>query len=263
MERKKGNFLSGKGVFLLLLMSASLNAAITDPGNGNPLVPGFFADPFVFYDSGTFYLYPTTDGYDDGTFMYFGPFGVWHSTDFVNWTFKTLLYPADFPWSDNRLWVPSVTRGADGTYYLYYIRSGNTTARYVPITVQSTSLQTNSVFHGTVAAGIWEMKVRKNSQVGLRTPDCIQSIAAGGLRVAANAARGTLRFELQRREGGEAASLAIYTMRGELVQVFRNITRSFLVWDCRDRFGRRARGGVYCVTMEYGQHSPGTTVYVR
>ena len=105
------SYLFGMAISFVALSAGSLHASITDPGNCNPLVPGFFADPFVFYDSSTFYLYPTTDGYDDGTFRYFGPFGVWHSTDFVNWTFKTLSYPADFPWNNSRLWAPSVIRG--------------------------------------------------------------------------------------------------------------------------------------------------------
>jgi len=125
MDQKIKRLLIVSGISLLPLFTATVNAAITDPGNGNPLAPGFFADPFVFYDSSTIYLYPTTDGYDDGTFMYFGPFGVWHSTDFVNWTFKTLVYPADFPYNDSRLWAPSVTKGANGTYFMYYIRSGD------------------------------------------------------------------------------------------------------------------------------------------
>ena len=52
MNRGKRNFPGCGFVFLLLFFPVSSNAAITDPGNGNPLVPGFFADPFVFYDNG-------------------------------------------------------------------------------------------------------------------------------------------------------------------------------------------------------------------
>ena len=87
-----GNRFAEALLFCLILAIYSLNAGITDPGNGNPLIPGFFADPFVFYDNNTFYLYATTDGYDDNSFKYFGPFGVWYSPDFLNWSFKNPIY---------------------------------------------------------------------------------------------------------------------------------------------------------------------------
>ncbi|MBN1308185.1 MAG: family 43 glycosylhydrolase [Chitinispirillaceae bacterium] len=112
-------------LFSLVVAIHYINAGITDPGNGNPLVPGFFADPFVYYDNTAFYIYSTTDGYDDNSFSYFGPFGVWYSPDFLNWSFTTLLYPADFPYDDSRLWAPSVTRGTNGKYHMYYIRGGD------------------------------------------------------------------------------------------------------------------------------------------
>jgi len=121
------------GILLLLTLPVilcSAYAGIWDAGNGNPLLPGYFADPDIFQDGATFYIYSTTDGYDplSGTgasFTHFGPFGVWYSSDFVNWQFRTFSYPAGFPYQDDRLWAPSVTKGANGLYYMYYIRSGN------------------------------------------------------------------------------------------------------------------------------------------
>ena len=50
------------------------------PGAGNPIVPGYFADPTIRQFGDTFYLYATTDGTGNG----YGPAQVWVSKDFVN-----------------------------------------------------------------------------------------------------------------------------------------------------------------------------------
>ena len=51
-------------------------------GTGNPIIPGYFADPTVKKFGDTYYMYATTDGSGAG----FGPAQVWTSKDFVNWT---------------------------------------------------------------------------------------------------------------------------------------------------------------------------------
>jgi beta-xylosidase len=103
----------------------TVRAGIFDAGNGNPIVPGYFADPFVFHDDSMFYIYSSTDGYDRGSWTNWGPFGVWYSKDFSNWSFKTFDYPANFPYMNLRLWAPSVTKAANGKYYMYYSRNGD------------------------------------------------------------------------------------------------------------------------------------------
>ncbi|KQR72191.1 hypothetical protein ASF92_02505 [Pedobacter sp. Leaf176] len=80
-------------------------------GKGNPLLPGYFADPTVKKFGDTFYIYATTDGNGGG----FGPSQVWTSKDFVNWTFQDMNWP-----TTHHYWAPDVTQGADGKYYLYY-----------------------------------------------------------------------------------------------------------------------------------------------
>lgn len=81
------------------------------PGAGNPLVPGYFADPTIKKFGDTYYLYATTDGNGGG----YGPAQVWTSKDFVNWTNQRMNWP-----TTPHCWAPDVTRGNDGRYYMYY-----------------------------------------------------------------------------------------------------------------------------------------------
>jgi beta-xylosidase len=80
-------------------------------GNGNPIIPGYFADPTVKKFGDTYYIYATTDGNGGG----FGPSQAWTSKDFVNWTLQDMNWP-----TTHHYWAPDVTQGSDGNYYLYY-----------------------------------------------------------------------------------------------------------------------------------------------
>ncbi|RYG14853.1 MAG: glycoside hydrolase family 43, partial [Chitinophagaceae bacterium] len=80
-------------------------------GNGNPLIPGYFADPTIKKFGDTYYVYATTDGNGGG----YGPSQVWMSKDFVNWSLQDMNWP-----STRNYWAPDVTKGNDGKYYLYY-----------------------------------------------------------------------------------------------------------------------------------------------
>ena len=81
------------------------------PGTGNPVIPGYFADPTIKKFGDTYYMYATTDGSGAG----FGPAQVWTSKDFVNWT----LMPMNWP-DSHRIWAPDVIRHTDGRYYYFY-----------------------------------------------------------------------------------------------------------------------------------------------
>ncbi|MCC8408696.1 family 43 glycosylhydrolase [Mucilaginibacter sp. UR6-1] len=89
---------------------AQPNAA-QKPGNGNPIIPGYFADPTVKKFGDTYYIYATTDGNGGGH----GPSQVWTSKDFVNWTMHDMNWP-----TTKFIWAPDVTLGNDGKYYMYY-----------------------------------------------------------------------------------------------------------------------------------------------
>jgi beta-xylosidase len=84
------------------------NAAST----GNPILPGYFADPTVKKFGDTYYIYATTDGSGAG----FGPAQVWTSKDFSNWTLMPMNWP-DTHW----IWAPDVMQDKkDGKYYMVY-----------------------------------------------------------------------------------------------------------------------------------------------
>ncbi len=85
--------------------------AYNAPAAGNPLLPGYFADPTIKKFGDTYYIYATTDGSGAG----FGPAQVWCSKDFVNWTLMPMNWP-DSHW----IWAPDVMRHADGRYYYFY-----------------------------------------------------------------------------------------------------------------------------------------------
>jgi len=54
---------------------ADADAAFDAPGNFNPIVPGYFADPTIERFGDTFYLYATTDGNGgDSSFVTFSGF---------------------------------------------------------------------------------------------------------------------------------------------------------------------------------------------
>lgn len=107
-----------KNVMLGLLCSFAFCGAMAQndvkyntPGAGNPIVPGYFADPTVRKFDGLYYMYATTDGNGGG----FGPSQVWVSKDFVNWCILPMNWPVT-PY----IWAPDVIKAANNKYYLFY-----------------------------------------------------------------------------------------------------------------------------------------------
>lgn len=81
--------------------------------NGNPLLPGYFADPSIQKFGDTWYIYSTTDGIKLAS----GEPTVWISKDFKNWyNYKLDL---QVPEGLTNCWAPDVFRGKDGKYYYY------------------------------------------------------------------------------------------------------------------------------------------------
>lgn len=107
-----------KKILITLLICAGLLPAYGQKpaewnakGAGNPLLPGYFADPTVRQFGDTYYIYATTDGTAGGL----GPSQVWMSKDFVNWTIRPMNWP-----TTRQVWAPDVMQGTDGRYYFYY-----------------------------------------------------------------------------------------------------------------------------------------------
>ena len=86
------------------------------PGNMNPIIPGYFADPTIRKFGDTYYIYATTDGTGNG----YGPAQVWVSKDFVNWKNIVMNWP-----TTEVVWAPDVVQQPDGKYRYYYCEPCN------------------------------------------------------------------------------------------------------------------------------------------
>lgn len=88
------------------------------PNNGNPIIPGYFADPSIMYDSAgkTFYVYSTTDGV---YITWSAQPSVWYTTDLIHWNNRQITLPSF--WPKTQLWAPSILKHpVNGKYYLMY-----------------------------------------------------------------------------------------------------------------------------------------------
>ncbi|MGR6329367.1 family 43 glycosylhydrolase [Sphingomonas sp. XXL09] len=88
------------------------------PGDGNPLLPGYFADPSIVHDGGRWYIYATIDPWGGDRL------GMWTSDNGRDWRFSTPDWPtkqaATSPSSgDAKVWAPSVVRAPNGRWYMY------------------------------------------------------------------------------------------------------------------------------------------------
>lgn len=91
--------------------------AIKPRMSGNPLFPGWYADPEIHIFAERYYLYPTFSAkYEDQTF-----FETWSSADLTNWRNEgRILDFADVSWSTNRAaWAPSCIE-RNGIFYFYF-----------------------------------------------------------------------------------------------------------------------------------------------
>lgn len=101
-------------LLLLTLFAVDMSAQTSPydaPGNLNPILPGYFADPTIRKFGDNYYIYATTDGTGNG----YGPAQVWVSKDFQNWKNVVLNWP-----TTEVVWAPDVVQQPDGKYRYYY-----------------------------------------------------------------------------------------------------------------------------------------------
>lgn len=94
-----------------------MSGVSTNKLSGNPVFPGWYADPELHLFQGRYYIYPTTSAaYEEQTY-----FEVFSSSDLTDWiAHGKVLDFADVPWSTNRAaWAPSVAE-RDGRFYMYF-----------------------------------------------------------------------------------------------------------------------------------------------
>ncbi|NUT24635.1 MAG: family 43 glycosylhydrolase [Streptomyces sp.] len=89
----------------------------------SPVLPGLNADPNIVRFGNTYYLYPTTDGFEgwSGT-----RFKAYSSTDLVHWKDHGVILDLgpDVSWADSRAWAPTIAE-KDGKYYFYFCADAN------------------------------------------------------------------------------------------------------------------------------------------
>src|SRR5918998_4422465 len=87
--------------------------------SGNPLFPGWYADPEIHCFEGRYYVYPTTSRpYVEQT-----TFECWSSEDLTDWRNEGVILDfADILWTTQfAAWAPSCARSPhDGRYYFYF-----------------------------------------------------------------------------------------------------------------------------------------------
>src|SRR4026207_2154181 len=83
---------------------------------GNPVIPGWYADPEAHLFEGQYWIYPTYSApYNQQVFM-----DAFSSTDLVTWTkHSRIIDTSTVKWARRAMWAPSVVF-KDGWYYLFF-----------------------------------------------------------------------------------------------------------------------------------------------
>lgn len=84
--------------------------------SGNPILPGWYADPEAIVWDNTYWIYPTTSArYDAQTY-----FDCFSSTDLITWTkHPKILEKSSISWARRAMWAPAITRH-NGKYFLFF-----------------------------------------------------------------------------------------------------------------------------------------------
>lgn len=85
----------------------------------NPVLSGLFADPDMMKHEGTYYLYPTTDGFDSWSGTQFHAFS---SKDFREWRDEGVILDVasdQVSWAVGSAWAPAIYQ-RDGKFYFYF-----------------------------------------------------------------------------------------------------------------------------------------------
>ena len=103
--------------FLPLLVALNLKAQSRPQGySGNPLFPGWYADPEAIIFGKTFWIYPTFSApYEKQVFM-----DAFSSSDLVTWKkHERIIDTASVKWARRAMWAPSIIQ-KDKRYYLFF-----------------------------------------------------------------------------------------------------------------------------------------------
>ncbi|WP_428327453.1 glycoside hydrolase family 43 protein [Mucilaginibacter sp.] len=103
-------------LLIMLMVNCGLVSAQKKEFSGNPIFPGWYADPEAKIFDKTYWVYPTYSArYNEQVFM-----DAYSSTDLVHWTKHSHVVDSSMvKWVKRALWAPAVTK-KDGKYYLFF-----------------------------------------------------------------------------------------------------------------------------------------------
>ena len=95
---------------------AAADATNPKTTSGNPIFPGWYADPEAKVFGSEYWIYPTySDRYENQTF-----FDAFSSSDLVHWTKHAHLFGTnEIAWAHRAMWAPAVAE-KDGRYYFFF-----------------------------------------------------------------------------------------------------------------------------------------------
>jgi beta-xylosidase len=107
-----------KTIYCLLftIIAAELPAQSVKKTSGNPIFPGWYADPEAIIFDKKYWIYPTySDKYEKQVF-----FDAFSSSDLVTWKkHEKILDTADVKWAKRAVWAPSIIK-KDKKYFLFF-----------------------------------------------------------------------------------------------------------------------------------------------
>ena len=100
----------------LRTIAALALSAVAALAGGNPVLPGWYADPEARIFEQAYWIYPTYSApYGEQTFL-----DAFSSTDLVTWTkHERVLDVSRVTWATRAVWAPSVVE-KDGSYFLFF-----------------------------------------------------------------------------------------------------------------------------------------------
>jgi hypothetical protein len=112
---------------ILLITISTLHVNAQKQWSGNPILPGFHADPEVLYSeqTGKYYIYSTTDGVPGWGGWFFT---CYSSKDLANWQDEGIILNLrrDTKWAKGNAWAPCIIeKKVKGKYKYYFYYSGD------------------------------------------------------------------------------------------------------------------------------------------
>lgn len=101
---------------LLALAIGALPFTLSAQTSGNPILPGWYADPEAHVFDGQYWIFPTYSApYGEQTFL-----DAFSSRDLITWTkHPRVLDKVNVSWATRAMWAPSIVKKGDW-YYLFF-----------------------------------------------------------------------------------------------------------------------------------------------